>query len=76
MSADRKMMAVDIRTQPRLETGPPRALFQTTASCPTIEARNHYDVTPDGKRFIVNSRLTADDTVPITVVVGWTPEAK
>jgi serine/threonine protein kinase len=75
VSADRKVMAVDIRTQPKFEADPPRALFQTRI-LPTIEARNHYDVTPDGKRFIVNSRLTGDDAVPITVVVGWTPEVK
>jgi hypothetical protein len=24
----------------------------------------------------VNSRLTGDDAVPITVVVGWMPEAR
>ena len=75
VAADRKIMAVDIRTQPKFEADPPRALFQTRI-LPTIEARNHYDVTPDGKRFIVNSRLTGDDAVPITVVVGWMPESK
>ena len=75
MSADRKLMAVDIRTEPRLETGPPRALFQTKI-LPLIEARNHYDVTPDGKRFLVNSRRPADATAPITVIVGWAPEAR
>jgi Tol biopolymer transport system component len=75
VSADRKIMAVDIRTQPRFEADPPRALFQTRI-LPTIEARNHYDVTPDGKRFIVNSRRIGDAAVPITVVVGWTPESR
>ncbi len=75
VAPDRKIMAVDIRTHPRLESDPPRALFQTRI-LPLIEARNHYDVTPDGKRFIVNSRRTSDAGVPITVVVGWTPESK
>ena len=68
-------MAVDIRTQPKFEADPPRALFQTRI-LPAIEARNQYDVAPDGKRFIVNSRLTADASAPITVIVGWAPEAK
>ena len=75
MSADRKLMAADVKTEPRLETGPPRALFQTKV-LPLIESRNHYDVTPDGQRFIVNSRRPADATAPITVIVGWAPESK
>ncbi|MFI5182564.1 MAG: protein kinase [Thermoanaerobaculia bacterium] len=75
ISADRKIMAVDIRTQPRFEADPPRALFQTRI-LPAVEARNQYDVTPDGKRFIVNSHRPEDAAVPITVVVGWTPEAR
>ena len=75
VSPDRKIMAVDIRTHPRLESDPPRALFQTRI-LPVIEARNHYDVTPDGKRFIVNSRRPGDDAVPITVLVGWMPESR
>jgi Tol biopolymer transport system component len=75
VSADRKIMAVDVRTRPRFEADPPRALFQTRI-LPTIEARNHYDVMPDGKRFIVNSRPPGDDAVPITVVVSWMPEVK
>jgi hypothetical protein len=41
-----------------------------------VEARNHYDVTPDGQRFVVNSRRPEDATLPITVVVGWEPERK
>jgi eukaryotic-like serine/threonine-protein kinase len=75
VAPDRKIMAVDIRTQPKFEADPPRALFQTRI-LPTIEARNHYDVTPDGKRFIVNSRPIGDDAAPITVAVGWAPETK
>jgi Tol biopolymer transport system component len=75
VSPDRKIMAVDIRTQPALDSGPPRALFQTRI-LPTIEARNHYDATADGQRFIVNSRRPEDASLPITVVAGWEPEPK
>ncbi len=71
VSPDRKIMAVDIRTEPRFEAAAPHALFQTRI-LPTIEARNHYDVTPDGQRFVVNSRRPEDASLPITVIVGWT----
>ena len=65
----------DIRSGERLEAGKLHALFQTRI-LPMVEARNHYDVTRDGQRFIVNSRRPEDAALPITVVVGWAPEAK
>jgi Tol biopolymer transport system component len=75
VSPDRKVMGVDIRTQPAFEAGTPRALFQTRI-LPLVEARNHYDVTSDGQRFVVNSRRLEDASLPITIVVGWEPEPK
>jgi Tol biopolymer transport system component len=73
VSPDRKIMAVDIRTRPGFEAGTPRALFQTRIK-PLVEARNHYDVTADGQRFVVSSRRPEDASLPITVVVQW-PQA-
>jgi Tol biopolymer transport system component len=69
VSSDRKITAVEIRTEPTFEAGPPRALFPTQI-IPNIEARNNYDVTADGRRFLVNSRRAADLLLPVTVVVG------
>jgi eukaryotic-like serine/threonine-protein kinase len=73
VSPDRKIMSVEIRNDPSFEASPPRALFQTRIF-PTVETRNHYDVVPDGQRFVVNSRRPEDAALPITVVVGWAPE--
>jgi Tol biopolymer transport system component len=75
ISPDRKVMAVDIPAGKELEAGKPHALFQTRI-LPLVEARNHYDVTSDGQRFVVNSRRPEDATLPITVVLGWAPEPK
>jgi len=66
---DRKVMAVDIRTQPSLDSGTPHALFQTRIF-PTVEARNYYDASADGQSFLVNSRWPEDAGLPITVVTG------
>jgi hypothetical protein len=63
------VMSVDIHAGERLEAGTPHALFQTRI-LPLVEARNHYDVTSDGQRFVVNSRRPEDASLPITVVVG------
>jgi Tol biopolymer transport system component len=75
VSPDRKVVAVEVQTKPRLDVGPPRALFQTRI-LPLIEARNHYDAAADGQRFVVNSRRLEDASLPILVVSGWIPEKR
>jgi dipeptidyl aminopeptidase/acylaminoacyl peptidase len=76
LAADGKLMAVEAQTAPRFEAKAPKALFD-----PRIP-RNHsplwasffYDITADGKRFLVNSNSTAPESsaaAPITVVVNW-----
>ncbi len=74
VSPDRKIMAVEIRPGSPFEAGAPRALFQTRI-LPQVEARNHYDVTADGQRFLVNSRRPEDAALPITVLAPWSPGA-
>jgi Tol biopolymer transport system component len=71
-SPDRKIMALDVATQPAFKASIPRPLFQSRI-LPTIEARNHYDVFADGQRFVVNSRRPEDRALPITVVTGGIP---
>lgn len=75
VSPDRKIMSVEVRNAPAFEAGAPRALFQTRI-LPAVEARNHYDVTSDGQRFVVNSRRPDDALLPITAVTGWMPERR
>jgi hypothetical protein len=64
-----------VRPGSSLEAGKPHVLFQTRI-LPQVEARNHYDVTADGQRFVVNSRRPEDASLPITVLVGWIPEKR
>jgi Tol biopolymer transport system component len=73
VSDDRKIMSVEVRPGVELQTAAARPLFQTRI-LPLVEARNHYDVSADGQRFLVNSRRPEDATLPINVVVGWAPE--
>ena len=72
VAPDRRLMAVEIRTAPQFVPQLPRALFATHI-LPLVEARNQYDVTADGERFLVNSRRPEDATQPIVVLVDWTP---
>jgi hypothetical protein len=47
-------------------------LFQTRVIAPNFTIRQ-YDVSVDGKRFIVNS-LPPAGTVPLTLLTGWTAD--
>ena len=69
VAADGKMMAVPVTLGPRFEVGAPQVLFQTMFR---EEAYGSYKVSPDGKRFLVNSPPDGRDARPITVVVNWT----
>jgi Tol biopolymer transport system component len=76
LATDGKLMAVEVQTTPKFEAAAPRALFDPRISRgrmpPQIFYR--YDVTADGKRFLVNSTPTASESsaaAPITVVVNW-----
>jgi WD40-like Beta Propeller Repeat len=76
VSPDQKLMAVDVvRVQGQLQFGPPKPLFQTQMSLGgTLFFRMlRYDVTRDGKRFLINSERdsAAATSSPATVVLNW-----
>jgi len=50
-----------------IEVGSPKTLF--TARLPTDRGGWQYDVSLDGKRFLVDS--LEDVTIPITVLLNW-----
>ena len=81
LAADGKLMAVEVQTKPKFEAAAPRTLFDPRMSRSRTPALVSfglvsfgYDVTADGKRFLVNSVSTAPESsasAPITVVVNW-----
>jgi Tol biopolymer transport system component len=74
MSADRKVMAVQVKTDgTSFESDAPRALFETRV---LMKDGNQYAVTSDGQRFLINSTMTATGSNPINIVVNWTAGAK
>jgi len=71
IGADRKLMVVEVKLGPPFQVGVPKPLFETRV--PTIsDFRNHYVVTEDGQRFLINSMTEARGTTPIDVVKNWT----
>ena len=72
-----KMMAVDITTQPVFDAGKPRELFPDDY-VPHPTANANYDVSRDGRRFLMvqrSARTTATAT-QIVVVLNWHEELK
>ena len=75
IAADKKLMTVDTKLGPTFEAGVPKALFETRVTVLTT-FRNHYTVTGDGQRFLINSGLEETNFTPISVVVNWTADLK
>jgi hypothetical protein len=72
IALDGKLMAVDVRLSPRFEAGIPHSLFDTRIFIPQLNIVFRYDVTPDGKRFLVDAvNQDQNQTAPITVVLNW-----
>jgi hypothetical protein len=68
-----KMMAASVTVtagnKPSLEIGVPTPLFQTRIM-QTSGGVFNYDVTSDGKRFLVGNLIDAGAT-PLTLVTNW-----
>jgi serine/threonine-protein kinase len=71
-----KMMAVDVATQPSFAAGKPRVLFEGQY-LPTPITFPNYDVSPDGKRFLMlEESERATSATQINVVLNWFEELK
>ena len=68
-----KMMAVDITTDPELEAGNPRLLFEGRFR--TFGSLANFDVTPDGRRFVMIQEGPEVRT-QFNVVLNWFDELK
>jgi hypothetical protein len=71
------MMAVEVSLSPAFKAGVPQALFQAPIYGGGLTANvTRYDVTADGKQFLINSEPPAAGgagaVTPITVVLNWT----
>ncbi|HTD51681.1 MAG TPA: protein kinase [Thermoanaerobaculia bacterium] len=67
LSLDNKIMAVPIEQVPTFHAGTPAALFAVHPALGTV-----YDVSADGKRFLVNSLPADQGSPPLSLLVHWT----
>ena len=72
VSAGQELMAVRIQTTAdRIDLGVPRALFVIRPRAPVRLDAYPYDVTPDGRRFVVNALVEDTTATAISLVVNW-----
>jgi Tol biopolymer transport system component len=72
----RRVMAVDITSGTVFHPSVPRSLFEIALPTGTSASRRDWDVTPDGKRFLINIAASTVSQSPITVVLNWTSVLK
>ena len=80
-AADGKMMAVAVKAVPgaksSFEAGAPVPLFDAHILHANIDVNFEYDVTADGKRFLINTTgAPGAASPPLTVVTNWTAGLK
>ncbi len=80
ISSDQRLMSVPVRTSPALELGAATPLFSLKQPRGAPGALDNgitsgFDVSPDGKRFLVVFLEVAGDELPLTVIANWAAEA-
>ncbi len=77
LSTDRKLMSVAVKAGGNFETGPSVVLFQTHVRQPVsfMDAFS-YDVTSDGQKFMINTRMDEANAAPLSVVLNWASEVE
>jgi len=75
LAPDGRLMVVNVSPGATFEASAPVALFQTHPRQP-ISAMDFYsyDVTSDGQRFLVNTKMDSSNAAPLSVILNWAPE--
>jgi hypothetical protein len=68
-------MAVDVTTTPRFKAGVPKTLFEVRLR-PGNSGPSPWDVSADGKRFLIETIPDDAGEAPITIVTNWQAELK
>ena len=71
VSADRRLMAVPVRTAPKLEVGSPAPLFALQG-----QRWTDFAVSADDKRFLAVVPQAFAGEQPLTVIMNWTAEVR
>jgi hypothetical protein len=69
------MMAVTVKTGASFEAGSPAVLFQTHRR-QAVSAQDvfSYDVSGDGQKFLIVSKVDEANPAPLSVLINWASE--
>jgi len=75
LGPDSRLMAVDVKNSSGFEVGPPVALFPIHLRQP-LSAMDFfsYDVTADGQKFLVNTKVDSSTSAPLSIILNWSSE--
>jgi len=75
LAPDGRLMAADVKIGAGFEASLPVALFQTHPR-QALSAMDFfsYDVTADGQKFLVNTKVDASNAAPLSVILNWSSE--
>jgi Tol biopolymer transport system component len=79
LAPDSRIMAVAVAPGGAFQAGPPAPLFRIeSASWNRLETSiwDDYEVSADGGRFLVNLGVTRTETLPFTVILNWSGDAR
>jgi serine/threonine protein kinase len=68
-------VAAEVKTGATFQAGSCRTLFQMPVTA-WSNSKNHYAVTKDGQRFLINQVVEESASKPITVVLNWTAQLR
>ena len=67
------MLSVEVETEPTFRTGVPRVLFSGEYDFAPI-GHQHYDVSPDGERFLMIKHGRPTGPNQVNVILNWFEE--
>jgi hypothetical protein len=70
ISGDRKLTAVEVKSGATFEFGTPKALFEYVGAM-SLAGTSPFDVSPDGKRFLLMDTADAVASPTLHVVLNW-----
>jgi len=70
----KEMMVAEVRTDPAVSISKPRALFEGLYE--VMDGPINYDVTPDGRRFLMVKMERSEAPTELRVVTGWDRELR
>ncbi len=77
LSADNALMAAEVSGQgSSFQVRNVRPLFRTNLAAALRVSMGNYDVSADGKRFLITQTAEQANPSPVTLVVNWTAELK